>query len=71
MTTETLTWFSPAESMPDDDETVMLAMDAPTPYPPIVDIGWRSGDDWRFALSGAVIPFPVIAWAPMPTGPRK
>lgn len=66
-TTETLTWFTPAERMPDDDETVLLEHRPENVTGDLVWPGYHDGDDgWRLA-DGAPCK-PPKRWAAMPLG---
>lgn len=63
MNTETLTWFTPAEQMPDDEQTVLLDMPGADER---IWPGYRDGDEWRLADG---MPAPrVCRWAEMPRG---
>ncbi|WP_119154182.1 DUF551 domain-containing protein [Caldimonas tepidiphila] len=66
MTTETITWHPVAERLPDDDTTVLLAVecdDEPT-WP-----GFHSEGGWYY-VSGARVAARVTHWADMPGGPK-
>lgn len=65
--TETLTWWTPAERMPDADVTVMVEVSDPDASEPVWP-GWFDGEVWHDALGDEVT---VIRWADMPKGGGK
>lgn len=64
MHTETITWHTPAERMPDIDTTVLLRM--PENYSEPVWPGFFTGEVWCDE-SSMVVDQP-LAWAEMPAG---
>lgn len=71
MTTETITWRSAADALPDDAETVMIAMpDHSEPEP--VWLGWYDSEHGRWInVDGCPIATTVTHWARMPEGPTE
>lgn len=64
MQTETITWYTPAERLPDADLTVLVRM--PEGWDEPVTQGYLDGDRWRDA-DGSPIVTPAL-WAELPTG---
>lgn len=65
MRTETLTFFSVHERLPDDGTTVIVEIDPNTPHSEPTWIGYLDGEQWR-DVSGE--PITVVEWAEMPKG---
>ena len=66
---ETLTWLPATEHMPDDDITVLLAMDPARAGEPVW-LGWCDAGTWHDATTGRTLPSGVVThWADMPAGP--
>lgn len=63
MLTETITWWEPAEKMPDADQNVLVRMRGADEAP--VWLGYWTGEIWREA-SGLEVD--VVRWADMPEG---
>lgn len=62
MLTETITWHTPAERLPDADLTVIVrTVDCEEP----VWLGALDGDQWR-DVDG--MPITVVRWADLPKG---
>jgi hypothetical protein len=65
---ETITWYSVHDSMPDDDQTVMIRI--PSPAEPTW-IGFHdSNDGWHY-IEGMKINYAVTHWAELPEGPKE
>lgn len=64
MLTETLTWYEPAERMPDPDTTVMIEVEDVDGEP--VWPGYFDGNEWRLADGMPIAD--VRRWADMPKG---
>lgn len=65
MTTETITWYSVAERLPDDEQTVLIALEGDSEP---VWLGFHTWDAW-YLVSGARSGR-VTHWADMPGGPK-
>lgn len=64
MQSESITWRSVDDSLPDAERTVLVALlDSDEP----VWLGYHDGDQWRDAEG---FPVEVSAWAPLPKGPQ-
>jgi hypothetical protein len=61
---ETLTWYTPAERMPDSESTVLMRM--PEGYSEPVWIGFTDGEVW-FDENCMTVDRPVM-WAELPEG---
>lgn len=64
MLTESLTWYEPAERMPDHDTTVMLEFEEVDGEP--VWPGYFDGEDWL--LADGMPAGKVKRWSEMPKG---
>jgi hypothetical protein len=64
MLTETLTWWTPAEKLPDSDTTVMLEMEDAEGDP--VWPGYLDDEEWK--LADGMPASKVVRWAEMPKG---
>lgn len=69
MITTTLTWQTPAQAMPDADESVLVWLEC-FDHPPMWEAGWFDGEHWRLSESGGVIDGHVLYWA-RPVGPGE
>lgn len=63
--TELITW-TPATTLPDSDETVLIAIDGESEP---IWIGYHDGEQWLLA-DGAEIVGTVTHWARFPEGPK-
>lgn len=68
MITTTLTWQTPAQAMPDADESVLVSLEC-SDHPPMWEAGWFDGEHWRLCESGGVIDGRVLCWT-RPVGPN-
>ena len=59
--TTTLTWQTPAQAMPDADESVLVWLEC-SDHPPMWEAGWFDGEHWRLCESGGVIDGRVLCW---------
>lgn len=64
MLTETITWRTPAEALPDSDLTVLVRM--PDGWDEPVWLGFHDGEEWKDP-DGMPIATPAL-WADMPAG---
>ena len=64
MNTEMITWFDCAESLPDDDTTVLVALPSGETW-----VGWHQDRRWPDASTAGEIE--VTHWADMPRGPGR
>jgi len=69
MTTETITWTSVADALPDDDETVLVYVCAAVEP---VAMGYHDAGEW-LDLNGYPYDYVdcISHWAPMPNGPAN
>lgn len=65
MTTSTITWTRPSESLPDDETNVLLGLRTPDGRRTSCE-GFRDGDCWRDVCAVEIEDAEVIGWAPMP-----
>lgn len=68
-TAETITWRPVAEGLPDDELTVLVAMDPAFEGEPVW-LGYRAAAQW-VEVSGDAIAGAVTHWADMPLGPHS
>jgi Protein of unknown function (DUF551) len=59
-------WIPVAERLPDDDITVMIALDGDEP----VWMGWHDSADGWYSVDATPLRQRVTHWMPMPEGPR-
>jgi hypothetical protein len=69
MITTTLTWQTPAQAMPDADESVLVWITCHD-HPELWESGWFDGEHWRLCESGGIIDGRVLYWA-RPVGPGE
>ena len=65
MTTETLNWHRVADTLPDDDITILAAWDDGT-----VEAVFKDGEAWRLCYSGDAAAEAPTWWAEWPAGPK-
>ena len=63
---ETINWIAVADSVPDDDTTVLLF--TPNAGEPVW-LGYRDDNDWRY-VDALRVEHKVTHWAEMPEGPK-
>lgn len=63
---ETIKWIPVADSVPDDDTTVLLF--TPNAGEPVW-LGYRDDNDWRY-VDALRVEHKVTHWAEMPEGPK-
>jgi hypothetical protein len=66
----TLTWQTPAQAMPDADESVLVWFRWRSEKPADWGSGWFDGELWRLSESGGIIDGHVLYWA-RPVGPGE
>jgi hypothetical protein len=59
-----ITWTPVSDALPDDEETVLLAMDDGEVW-----TGFHEGDEWRYVSADPIAPGSVTHWAPFPEPP--
>lgn len=68
MLTETIVWRDVADELPDDGDTVLMALPALFDSDDVF-AGFREAGNWYFIDASPVTDDPVTHWASMPAGP--
>ena len=65
MTQSTVEWTSPADSLPDDETTVLIVMDDGEPW-----TGFLEGGAWHYVTGDPITQGSVSYWAHFPAPPE-